>query len=182
MTITGTNLSGTTGVSFGGTAATIIGTPSGTQVVVVTPAHAAGSVNVVATTPAGNATSTGGYAYIANNPVPSTSSIIPSSTSAGAAPFALVVNGSNFVSGSVVQWGGSARTTTFVSSTQLLAGILATDIGSAGTVPVVVFNPSPGGGTSNTQTFTITSAGSNPVPTTTSLSPSSAVAGGLGSR
>ena len=37
-------------------------------------------------------------------------------------------------------------------------------------------DPAPGGGTSNPQTFTIT----NPVPTTTGLTPTSAVAGGPG--
>jgi hypothetical protein len=40
---------------------------------------------------------------------------------------------------------------------------------------VTVFTGTPGGGTSNAQTFTI----NNPVPTTTSLSPASAIAGGM---
>ncbi len=62
---------------------------------------------------------------------------------------------------SVVQWNGSARTTSSVSATQLTAAIGPTDIATVGTVPVTVFNPTPGGGTSNAQTFTISSAPSN---------------------
>jgi hypothetical protein len=46
---------------------------------------------------------------------------------------------------------------TFVSSSQLKASILASDIAKAGTASVRVVNPSPGGGTSNVAFFTITS-------------------------
>src|SRR2546428_6373784 len=41
-------------------------------------------------------------------------------------------------------------------------------------------NPAPGGGTSNPQTFSIGITNTNPVPTTTGLSPTAAVAGGPG--
>ena len=46
--LTGTNLTGTTGVDFGGTPATIITTTT-TAILVTTPAHPAGTVNVTAT-------------------------------------------------------------------------------------------------------------------------------------
>ena len=114
---------------------------------------------------------------ISNNPVPTTTSLSPASGSAGGTAFTLTVNGSGFVNGSVVQWNGSSRTTTYVSATQLTAAILAADIATAGTTSVTVFNPTPGGGTSNPQTFTI-NISNNPVPTTTSLSPASGTAGG----
>jgi len=39
--------------------------------------------------------------------------------------------------------------------TQLTANISAADVGTAGTASVTVFNPSPGGGTSNAQPFTV---------------------------
>src|SRR5262249_45818083 len=51
---------------------------------------------------------------------------------------------------------GSNRTTTFVTSTQLTASILATDLTSAGTFSITVANPD--GGTSNAQTFTVNKA------------------------
>ena len=69
VVITGTNLSGATIVTFGGTAATITNNTA-TTVTVTTPAHAAGAVNVVATVSAGSATSTGGYTYTSTAPAP----------------------------------------------------------------------------------------------------------------
>jgi hypothetical protein len=56
-----------------------------------------------------------------------------------------------------VQWNGSSRTTTFVSSAEVQAALPSTDLASAGTAKVVVSNPSPGGGVSNPQTVQITS-------------------------
>jgi len=111
------------------------------------------------------------------NPVPGIISISPTSATAGAAAFTLTVNGSNFISGSKVRWGSTSKSTSYVSSTQLTAAITVNDIASAATVAVTVFNPAPGGGTSNSVNFTINAA-NNPVPTLTSLSPPSGVAGG----
>jgi hypothetical protein len=58
----------------------------------------------------------------------------------------------------------------------LTATIPASDVATAGTANVTVFNPAPGGGTSNTATFTIT----NPLPTISSISPATTVAGSGG--
>src|SRR5207302_3419600 len=69
--------------------------------------------------------------------------------------FTLTVNGSNLVNGAEVRWNGAARTTTYGSASQLTAAISAADISAAGTATVTVFNPTPGGGTSNALTFTI---------------------------
>jgi RHS repeat-associated protein len=112
---------------------------------------------------------------IANNPVPTLSSISPTTATPGAAAFALTVNGTNFIPGSVVSWNGANLTTTFVSATQLTAQVPATLIAAAGTAQVLVFNPSPGGGTSSLQTFTIQA----PVPVISNFSPSSAPVGTL---
>src|SRR5215472_4724994 len=57
------------------------------------------------------------------NPAPNLGLIAPSNAPAGALAFILTVNGSNFVASSTVQWDGSSRTTTFVSSSQLQAKI-----------------------------------------------------------
>jgi 6-phosphogluconolactonase (cycloisomerase 2 family) len=89
--------------------------------------------------------------------------ISPTSAVAGGGAFTLTVNGGNFVSGSVVNFGGTAVPTTFVYATQLTSAIPAAAIASAGTAAVTVTNPPPGGGTSNTVTFTISgSSGSCP--------------------
>jgi hypothetical protein len=134
----------------------------------------AGTATVTVFTPAPGGGTSNAQTLTINNPAPATTSLSPTSTTAGGTDFVLTVNGSNFVAGSAVRWKGANRTTTFVSSTQLTATITAADIATAGTASVTVFNPAPGGGTSSGRTFTI----NNPVPTTTSLSPASATAGG----
>ncbi|MFN8542283.1 MAG: S8 family serine peptidase, partial [Thermomicrobiales bacterium] len=102
---------------------------------------------------------TGGCASApAPNPVPSITTIAPTSATAGGAQFTLTVNGSNFVPGSVVRWGGADRPTTYVSASQLTATITSTLIASSGTANVTVFNGGPAGGTSNSAQFTINQA------------------------
>ena len=141
---------------------------------------AAGTAQVTVFNPAPGGGSSSGLTFtiapvVPDNPVPIMGFISPSITTAGGAAFTLTVNGTNFVSASVVQWNGSSRTTTFVSATQLTVSIPATDIAAAGTVQVTVFNPLPGGGTSAALIFTI----NNPLPTLSSLTPASALAGGV---
>jgi hypothetical protein len=63
VVITGTNLVGTTAVTFGATNATSFLVVSDTTINAVTPAHAAGAVDVVVTTPDGSATDVGGFTY-----------------------------------------------------------------------------------------------------------------------
>src|SRR6059058_4588347 len=68
------------------------------------------------------------------NPVPLINQpLVPDAVAPGGAGFTLTVNGTGFVSGSVVNWNGSVRATTFVSSSQLTASILASDIATAST-------------------------------------------------
>ncbi len=110
----------------------------------------------------------------AQNPPPSVASIAPASAMAGGAAFTLTVNGSNFISTSVVRWNGSGRSTTFVSSTELTVAISAADIANAGTANITVYNPDPGGGASNGATFSI----NNPAPAISGLNPANATAGG----
>lgn len=99
-----------------------------------------------------------GAVVVTANPAPATTSISPASKGLGDAAFTMTVNGSNFVPGSVVNFAGSPRTTTYVSPTQLTATIPATDLAVLGMFNVTVFNPAPGGGTSNAQTFTVAAA------------------------
>ena len=96
-------------------------------------------------------------ANISNNPTPVLTSLLPSSATAGSAAFTVTVNGTGFVAGAVVTFNGTARATTFVSATQLTAAILASDVSNAGTAPVTVTNPTPGGGTSSAVSLTISS-------------------------
>jgi len=152
---------------------------SATQLTATIPASdlataAAAQVTIFNPSPGGG-TSTA-RTFNVENPAPTLNSISPTSATAGGAVFTLTVDGSNFVSGSVVRWNGNSRTTTFVSATQLTASIPASDIASGGTAQVTVFNPTPGGGTTTALTFTT----ENPVPTLRLLTPNSAVAGTTG--
>lgn len=72
---------------------------------------------------------------------PEVTSLSPNTKGIGEAGFTLTVNGSNFVSGASVTWNGSARSTTFVNSTQMTATIPASDIASIAAVQVRVVNP-----------------------------------------
>jgi uncharacterized protein (TIGR03437 family) len=88
----------------------------------------------------------------------------------------MTLSGANFINNSVVRWNGQDRPTTFVNATQVTAQIPASDIATAGTAQVTVFNPAPGGGTSTALTFTITQP--NPLPSISSLNPGSVTVGG----
>jgi hypothetical protein len=91
------------------------------------------------------------------NPVPLINDpLVPSSAVPGGASFTLTVNGTGFVSGSVVYWNGSPRATNFANSSQVTATILSSDVTGATTASVTVTNPAPGGGSSNAAFFTVT--------------------------
>ena len=65
ITLTGTGFTGATAVTFDGIPATSVNVVNSTTVTAVTPAHAAGVVDVVIDTPAGGATLLNSYTYLA---------------------------------------------------------------------------------------------------------------------
>jgi len=91
-----------------------------------------------------------------NPSFPTISLLAPNCAPAGE-PVQLQVVGTNFAASSVVRWNGSARPTTMDAINGLIAQISASDVASAGTAAVTVFNPGAGGGSSNALTFTINS-------------------------
>ncbi|NTV80936.1 MAG: hypothetical protein HGA24_05895, partial [Candidatus Aminicenantes bacterium] len=95
------------------------------------------------------------WGQTASFPAPAITSLNSPSAIAGGPAFTLTVNGTNFVSGSVVRWNGSDRPTTYVNDTRLTASIPATDIAAAGSASVTVFYPGPDSCTSNTVAFPI---------------------------
>jgi FG-GAP-like repeat/Abnormal spindle-like microcephaly-assoc'd, ASPM-SPD-2-Hydin/FG-GAP repeat len=117
---------------------------------------------------------TGSNSTLAQNPVPLINQpLVPDATAPGGSQFVLRVNGTGFVSGSVVTWNGGALATQFISSSHLTATVPAADIATASTASVTVLNPAPGGGTSNVAFFPVTANEGNdvsfvpaPLPTT----------------
>jgi len=82
--------------------------------------------------------------------------LVPDATPPGGAQFTLTVNGTGFVSSSVVNWNGNALATQFVNGSQLTATVPAADIATASTASITVVTPAPGGGTSNVAFFSVT--------------------------
>lgn len=111
-----------------------------------------------------------------SNPAPTVTSLSPNSATAGAAAQTLTITGTGFVSSSTVTYNGASHPATFVSSTELTIQLSASDQATAGTYPVVVTNPPPGGGTSSPLSFTVANP-PNPVPVITNLSPAAVAAG-----
>lgn len=121
----------------------------------------AGLVQISVVNPVGPPSAPGGGAsnpvmLTVTNPVPTLSSISPTSFAAGStASAALTLNGAAMVPNSVVQIDGSPRATTFVSAGQLVIQLTQGDFVAAGSHQVRVVNPSPGGGTSNVLAFAV---------------------------
>jgi YVTN family beta-propeller protein len=173
LTIIGTNFVAASMVNFGGTVLTVTFVNS-TQLTAAIPAAAIASTGTPAVTvtnpaPGGGTSNAMNFTITSGtNLVPTINSLSPSCAPAGEEVLnpnvngQLLVNGLNFVSSSVVRWNGNDRPTTFSSSSQLTAQISASDIAAPGTAGVAVFNPAPGGGSSNTSTFTITTGGVGP--------------------
>jgi Concanavalin A-like lectin/glucanases superfamily len=175
LTLTGTNFVSGSTVRWNGSArtTTFVSATQLTAAITAADIVTVGTVPVTVFTPTPGGSTSTAVTFSINNPAPTVTSASPTSAAAGGAAFTLTVNGTNFVNGSTVRWNGNSRTTTFVSATQLTAAITATDIATAGNVPVTVFTPTPGGGTSTAATFAV----NNPAPTLSTLSPAGAIAG-----
>jgi len=89
------------------------------------------------------------------NPGPAVAALSPNSSQQGGPAFTLSVVGSNFISGSSVQWNGSSLATTFVSSTLLTADVPASAVAGPGADAVRIVNPAPGGGASAALNFAV---------------------------
>ncbi len=130
-----------------------------------------------------------------DNPVPSIDYLNPQSIPADVQQVTLDVIGSNFVPGSQVRMNGADRPTVFINSTLLQVTIGATDVVAAllavdpdaisaaaadanQPAGIAVFNPLPGGGTSNVALFTVVEAGQNLAPSLVELQPATVVAQG----
>jgi len=84
-----------------------------------------------------------------SNPTPTLVSALDPSVPAGWPGFQLMVNGTDFVAASVLQWNGMNRATTVISSTELKAAVPADQLAFPGAAQISVINPSPGGGISS---------------------------------
>ncbi|WP_035838684.1 IPT/TIG domain-containing protein [Kitasatospora azatica] len=156
VTITGTNLAGTTAVKFGSKSAAITAnTP--TSVTVVSPSGA-GVVSVIVTT-AGGSSNPLSFFYI-GPPFKASLSGTSGPTSGGNT---ITINGTGLSTASAVNFGPNSATPTVISDSQLSVTVPAGT--GAGSVPVTVVTA---GGTNNGLSYTYEDA-----PTVNTISPSS---------
>ncbi len=148
---------------------------SANQLVGTVPANLIAAVGTATVTVTANGTVSNSSSFTITQGTgnPSISSLSPSSAQAGGAAFSLIVSGSGFSANSTVLWNGSPLPTTFGGSNQLIGGVAASLLTAPGAVTVTV---STNGAASNTSTFTITSG--SVTPTISSISPTTAQAGG----
>ena len=156
VTITGTNFTGATAVSFGGTAATSFSVVSATSITAVVASGTSGSVSVTA--PGGTATHAG-FTFIT---APVISSFTPSSAASGTT---VTITGTNLTGATAVSFGGTAATSFSVVSATSITAVVAS--GTSGSVSVTT----PGGTTTHAG-FTFV-----PAPVISSFTPTSAANG-----
>jgi hypothetical protein len=87
--------------------------------------------------------------------VPAITSLSPGAFQAGGADSYVSITGSNFFADSVIQWNGTALKTSAYSPAEISAAIPSKLIATPGQATITVFNPAPGGGTSNAITANI---------------------------
>ncbi|MEO8661725.1 MAG: IPT/TIG domain-containing protein [Bryobacteraceae bacterium] len=117
-----------------------------------------GTINVGAPT-ASNKTQAVPVILTVNPGLPVLYTIWPMRNVAGSGATTVTLNGANFYSGSLVVANSSALATTYLGSNSMQAVLPPSMMSTAGTVNLVVSNPSPGGGDSQPAAFTILPAG-----------------------
>jgi len=130
VTLTGTGLTGATSVTFGGGSATSVNVIDSTTVTAVTPAHAAGAVDVMIATPGGGATLTNGFTYMATAIGQPSSGGTIACLDGGSQN--LIANTADNSSG--IEWGGSGTVTNAQSDTDGAANT-STIVGMLGAGP-----------------------------------------------
>jgi hypothetical protein len=101
------------------------------------------------------------------NPVPEITALDPNRASRGSAGGLLTITGSGFIHSSAIYFNTHLLATVFIDEHHLQAVIPPGVLTAAGDFPVVVSNPSPQGGPSNSLSFEV----SNPIPVLSYFSP-----------
>jgi len=166
LTVNGTNFISSSTVTFNGNVrvTTFISTTQLTAAIQASDIANVGTfeVTVINPAPGGGISNASVFAVQTSNPTPHIVALDPSGAAAGGPAFTLRVGGYGFTANSVLRWNGNDRPTTILGADTLTAQIPASDIVATGTATVSVFNPSPGGGSSNSLDFTIATGGVSP--------------------
>ncbi len=167
--ISGTELTGAIGVSFGSTPAASFTVNSSTQITASSPAAPAGTIDVTVTSPSGTSLNSASDKFTYEG-APSVASVSPIGGSLGGGS-TVVITGTGLIGASAVSFGTVAATSyTVVSATTITAVSPAEPLG---TVDVTVTTPAGTSSTSTSDRFTFEVA-----PTVTAISPASGSLGG----
>jgi hypothetical protein len=130
-----------------------------------------GTVQIMVVNPPPNGGSSVAFPLAVTNPVPGITMLAPVSVQAGAIQTAVTITGTGYVPNSVVMLNGAFVTTVFGSSTAIQATLTPAELAAGGIEQVQVFNPGPGGGTSNIVTFAVTPTDTAGLPIIVDLAP-----------
>lgn len=166
VTITGTNLAGTTGVKFGSVNVDWFVVQSSTQVLTLAPASAAGTFDITVTTYAGTS-STSSADHFTYPGTPSVTSLSASSGGTGGGT-SVNITGTGFTGAQCVYFGSTLVTDFTVNSDTSLT--VAAPPSDAGTIDVLVQGPNGISSPSSSTRFTFSAASA---PSVSSLSASS---------
>ncbi len=173
VTVNGANFYAGSTVDWNGTAlvTTFVSASQLTATIPAADTTAAGAGSITVVNP--DLSISNAATFTITNPQPVLLSVSPSSVAYGGPDLTVTLSGSNFLTGAVAQWNGTALATTFVSSSQLAAIIPAADTSAAGADSITVLNPD--ANVSGAQAFTVANP---PAAVISGLSPSTIVAGG----
>ncbi len=159
LTVNGTGFDNSTQVTWNGSARTTnyVSPTQVTAQIAAADIALAGNVPVAVSDISSNVTSNSMNVNVAVAPL-ALASVVPSFVSANGPGYVETLVGTGFDATSVVQWNGTPRATTFVSTTQLKVQVSAADIASVGSASLQVVNSGTNAGTSAARTLTIGTA------------------------
>lgn len=165
ITITGSNFSGASAVSFGGTAASSFTVNSSTSITAIAPAHVSGQVDVQVTTAYGTSSTSSNDLLTFTTPVlPPTVTGLSASSGSTSGGNSITIMGSNFTGITGVVFGSTPATSYVVNSSNSITAVVPA--GTAGAIDVKVSNMAGTSGMSAADKYTYQSV----VPSVSSLS------------
>jgi hypothetical protein len=176
LTVNGSNFTSSTVIQVGQTTepTTFV---SASQVTAQLPANqlaAAGTLSVIAENGSLSSASGTSVSLEVDNPAPGVTLLSPPIALVGATPASVAVSGTGFVPTTVIDINGAARTTVFISATQVNFVPSPADLSATASLAVTAVNPAPGGGTSSAATLSV----NNPAVGNLQLTPSTIGTGG----
>jgi hypothetical protein len=168
VTVSGSNFVPSSVVSFGPT--TYVNANTLTASLTANMLSIAQTLSVTVTNPApgGGISNVVSFPIVsAPSPVPTLASISPATVTAGDQAVTLELSGTNFTAYSTVSFAGQYISSTYNSPTSLTLALPSGYLGYAGSYPITVTNPAPGGGTTAALSLVVTQpAGITQLPLT----------------